>query len=48
MIDIVKSTKNHKGRPSEMNLTLIINDIPNNLEPQKPVVYRRSHNFHFK
>ncbi len=31
--------KNEKSKPSEMDLPLLKIDIPNNLEPQKPVVY---------
>jgi len=34
---IVKSIKNQKGKPSEMDLPLLKNDITNNLGPQKPV-----------
>jgi len=33
------STKNQKGNPLKMDLPLLKNDIPNNLEPQKPVIY---------
>jgi len=36
---IVKSIKNQKGKPSEMDLPLLKNDITNNLEPQKSVIY---------
>ena len=32
-------SKNEKGKPSKMDLPLLKNDITNNLEPQKPVVY---------
>jgi len=31
--------KNEKGKPPKMDLPLLKNDIPNNLWPQKPVVY---------
>jgi hypothetical protein len=30
--------KNKKGKPSEKDLPLLKNDIPNNLYPQKPVI----------
>ena len=34
--------KNEKGKPCEMELPFLKNDITNNLWPQKPVVYCRS------
>ncbi len=34
------SPQNQKGKPCEMDLPLFKNDIPNNLEPQQPVIYR--------
>jgi hypothetical protein len=33
--------KNKKGKPCEMDLPLLKNDITNNVEPQKPVIYSR-------
>jgi hypothetical protein len=33
--------KNEKGKPSEKDLPLLKNDITNNLETQKPVIYSR-------
>ena len=37
--------KNERGKPCEMDLPLLKNDITNNLEPQKPVIYSRNHKF---
>jgi len=37
--------KNEKGKPCEMDLSLLKNDITNNLGPQKPVIYSRNHRF---
>jgi len=34
-------SKNQKGKPCEMDLPLLKNDITNNLEPQKLVIYSR-------
>jgi len=34
--------KNEKGKPCEKDLPISKNDIPNNLEHQKPVVYNIS------
>ena len=31
--------KNEKGKSSEKDMPLLKNDIPNNLGPQKPVIY---------
>ena len=33
--------KNEKGKPCEIDLSLMKNNIPNNLKPQKPVFYCR-------
>jgi len=33
------ASKNQKGKPCEMDLPLLKNNITNNLEPQKPVIY---------
>jgi hypothetical protein len=45
---IVKSIKNQKGKPCEMDLPFLKNDITNNLGPQKPVIYSRyRHNYSF-
>jgi hypothetical protein len=35
--------QNEKGKPCKNDLPLLKNDIPNNLEPQKPVIYSRNH-----
>jgi len=37
--------KNDKGKPCEMDLPLLKNDITNILGPQKPVIYSRNHRF---
>ena len=37
--------KNKMGKPSQMDLPLFKNDIPNNLQPQKPVIYSRYQRF---
>jgi hypothetical protein len=34
-----------KGKPCKKDLPLLKNDITNNLEPQKPVIYSSKHNF---
>jgi len=39
--------KNEKGKPSEMDLPLLKNDITNILRPQKPAIYSRTHNCYF-
>ena len=36
-----KIYKKSKGKPSELDLPLLKNDITNNLETQKPVIYSR-------
>jgi hypothetical protein len=36
---ILQSAKKQKGKPCKMDLPLLKNDIPNNLEPQKPVIH---------
>jgi len=41
---IVFVTKMQKRQTSERSLPLLKNDIPNNLKPQKPVVYCSDHN----
>ena len=35
------ASKIKKGKPCEMDLPLLQNDITNNLGPQKPVIYSR-------
>ena len=40
-IYISNSTKNQKDKPCKKDLPLLKNDITNNLEPQKPVIYSR-------
>jgi hypothetical protein len=35
-------SKNQKGKPCEMDLPLLKNDITNILGPQKPVIYSRN------
>ncbi len=37
--------KNEKGKLCEMDLPFLKNDITNNLEPQKPVIYSRKHRY---
>jgi hypothetical protein len=37
--------KNEKGKPCEMDLPLMKNDITNNLRSQKPVIYSRYQHF---
>jgi hypothetical protein len=36
-----KIHKKSKGKPYELDLPFFENDITNNLEPQKPVIYSR-------
>ena len=38
---IVKSIKNQKGKPSEMELSFLKNDITKNLGHQIPVIYSK-------
>jgi hypothetical protein len=37
--------KNRKGKPCKKDSSILKNDIPNNLEPQKPVIYSRNMKF---